>query len=171
MTKERHKTGIAIIASSLLFIIAVLLIIISNIIAQKQRKEFIQIPIQDTCIKIPLTIDTLNASFYNPEEQQTDKSPLITASGYKINNPSQDRIIALSRDLLRQYGGKYAFGDTVFVYGCKQLWGTWVIQDKMGKTRKNIEITKSIDFCINYKPFPFCSKVIVVRFRDGKIQE
>lgn len=50
---------------------------------------------------------------YNAHRNQTDDSPLITASGDSVSEGS----IALSRDLLRVYGrgGSLSWGDTVYV--------------------------------------------------------
>jgi hypothetical protein len=48
--------------------------------------------------------DIVSVTTYSPTIEQTDSTPLITASGYKINpaNPKRQRIIAVSRDLKRK---------------------------------------------------------------------
>ena len=75
----------------------------------------------------------VTATIYHAVEGQTDSTPDITASGYKINikDPLSDRIIAVSRDLEKIYGFK--MGDMVRVEGTGVLDGTWFIRDSMNK--------------------------------------
>ena len=82
------------------------------------------------------------ATVYNAVPEQTDSSPLITASGAKINAnyPEHHRWIAVSRDLL-QCG--YKFGVCVEVSGAGELDGEWEVQDVMNK-----RYTNSIDFLV-----------------------
>jgi hypothetical protein len=44
--------------------------------------------------------DIVTVTTYTPSVEETDSTPLITASGFKINpiNPKKQRIIAVSRD-------------------------------------------------------------------------
>ena len=85
----------------------------------------------------------VTATIYHAVEAQTDSTPDITASGYKINmkDPLSDRIIAVSRDLENIYGFK--MGDMVRVQGTGVLDGTWFIRDRMNKRWK-----KRIDFLV-----------------------
>lgn len=79
---------------------------------------------------------------YSPSVGETDSTPTITASGYKIDsiNPKKHRIIAISRDLKR----KYRFGAKVRISGAGKYNGTYVVRDVMNKRFKN-----HIDILIN----------------------
>jgi 3D (Asp-Asp-Asp) domain-containing protein len=79
--------------------------------------------------------DIVSVTTYSPTIEQTDSTPLITASGYKINpaNPKRQRITAVSRDLKR----KYKFGKKVRITGIGKLSGTYTIRDVMNKRFKN----------------------------------
>ena len=96
----------------------------------------------------PLTIKPLEHSFqsltldvltvYNPVAGQCDSSPLVTASNQRIN-PTQlqsgaIRWMALSRDLLKRWGGKIHYGDTLNLSaGDPAIDGLWVVHDTMNR--------------------------------------
>jgi 3D (Asp-Asp-Asp) domain-containing protein len=83
------------------------------------------------------------ATTYTPSEKETDSTPLITASGFKINpkNPKKHRIIAVSRDLKK----KYKFGTRVKISGAGKYSGEYVVRDVMNKRYK-----KRIDILIGH---------------------
>ena len=85
----------------------------------------------------------VTATIYHAVEGQTDSTPDITASGYKINmkDPLSDRIIAVSWDLENMYG--FTMGTMVHVQGTDYLDGIWFVRDRMNK-RWN----KRIDFLV-----------------------
>ena len=85
----------------------------------------------------------VTATIYHAVEAQTDSTPDITASGYKINmkDPLSDRIIAVSWDLENMYG--FTMGTMVHVQGTPYLDGIWFVRDRMNK-RWN----KRIDFLV-----------------------
>ncbi len=85
----------------------------------------------------------VTATIYHAVEEQTDSTPNITASGYKINmaDPLSDRIIAVSWDLENVYGFK--MGDMVYVSGTGVLDGIWFVRDRMNK-----RFRKRIDFLV-----------------------
>jgi len=85
----------------------------------------------------------VTATIYHAVEEQTDSTPDITASGYKINmeDPLSDRIIAVSWDLENVYGFK--MGDMVHIKGTPYLDGIWFVRDRMHKRWK-----KRIDFLV-----------------------
>jgi len=89
------------------------------------------------------------ASVYYPVTSQTDSTPYITADGSKINKkkPGKHRWIAVSRNLLRKWGGKIEYGDTLQVKGIsKKMDGHYVVRDTMTKRLKNrIDILVSKD--------------------------
>jgi 3D (Asp-Asp-Asp) domain-containing protein len=86
--------------------------------------------------------DIVTLTTYSVTEAQTDSTPLITASGFKINpnNPKRHRIIAVSRDLKR----KYKFGQKVRIEGAGKYNGIYTIRDLMHHRWKN-----KIDILIN----------------------
>ena len=83
--------------------------------------------------------DIVTVTTYSPTVEQTDSTPLITASGFEINptNPKKQRIIAVSRDLKK----KYKFGKKVRITGIGKLSGTYTIRDVMSKRyKKRVDI-------------------------------
>jgi 3D (Asp-Asp-Asp) domain-containing protein len=79
--------------------------------------------------------DIITVTTYSPTVEQTDSTPLITASGFKINpkNPKKQRIVAVSRDLKR----KYKFGKKIRITGIGKLSGTYTVRDVMNKRYRN----------------------------------
>ena len=93
----------------------------------------------------------VDATYYNPAKNQCDNDPLVTASNDKISlsklRKKQIRWIACSRDLIKRWGGKLHYGDTVYVESKnKNLCGYWVVKDSMNKRYK-----KRIDFLCSGK--------------------
>lgn len=85
-------------------------------------------------------LDTL--TIYNPLRLQCDRDPLITASNERISPEKlisgELRWMALSRDLLKRWGGTFHFGDTLTVVaGDPSIDGNWIIQDTMNKRYRN----------------------------------
>lgn len=83
--------------------------------------------------------DIVTVTTYTPSVEECDSTPLVTASGFKINprNPKRHRIIAVSRDLKK----KYKFGKKVRITGIGKLSGTYTVRDVMNKRyRKRIDI-------------------------------
>jgi 3D (Asp-Asp-Asp) domain-containing protein len=83
--------------------------------------------------------EVVTLTTYSPTVEQTDSTPLITASGFKINegNPKRHRIIAVSRDLKR----KYKFGTKLRIKGAGKYDGTYTVRDVMNKRyKKRIDI-------------------------------
>lgn len=96
------------------------------------------------------SIDTLsskNWSYYQPRKGQTDDSPLYCGSGKYIDTIKLKkkliRWVAVSPDLLKRFGGKYRYGDKIYVKYPTQYKGVWTINDCMNKRYKN-----KIDFLI-----------------------
>jgi len=79
--------------------------------------------------------EVVTITTYTPTIEECDSTPLITASGFKINerNPKRHRIIAVSRDLKR----KYKFGTKLRIKGAGKYDGTYVVRDVMNKRYKN----------------------------------
>jgi hypothetical protein len=86
------------------------------------------------------TLDVLTV--YNPVSRQCDATPLVTASNQRINETrlrsGTIRWMALSRDLLRRWGGHIYFGDTISLRsGDPTIDGLWVVHDTMNKRFRN----------------------------------
>ena len=86
-----------------------------------------------------LTPEIVTLTTYKASEAETDSTPNITASGFKITNPKKHRIIAVSRDLKK----KYKFGQKIRIVGAGKYSGTYKVQDVMNK-----RYTKRIDILI-----------------------
>lgn len=100
----------------------------------------------DTLIEQQNSIQ-VTATMYNPVVNQCDKDPLVTAGMYKINphKASDHKWIAVSRNLLKRWGGPYEFGDKVKVIGAGHKSGIYTIVDTMNKRFKNrIDILETV---------------------------
>jgi 3D (Asp-Asp-Asp) domain-containing protein len=84
-----------------------------------------------------ITPEIVTLTTYKASEAETDSTPNITASGFKITNAKKHRIIAVSRDLKK----KYKFGQKVRITGAGKYNGTYRVHDVMNKRyRKRIDI-------------------------------
>lgn len=91
-------------------------------------------------LRLPIFSRQVAASVYFPEEQQTDSAPLITADGSEIDakHIRKHRWVAVSRNLLKRWGGKLHYGDSLHVSGISaELDGTYIIRDTMNRRIKN----------------------------------
>jgi 3D (Asp-Asp-Asp) domain-containing protein len=89
----------------------------------------------------------VTATVYWAEPRQTDSDPLITADNSRIrpNHSSKNRWIALSRDMLKQNGGKFKYGDLVHVSGISPtLDGVYELHDTM-----NRRLHRTIDLLVH----------------------
>ena len=80
----------------------------------------------------------VTVTMYHPVAEQTDDTPNITADGtvIKVNNASDYRYVAVSRNMLVNYGGFLAYGDYVFVdAGIKS--GVYQVRDTMARRWMN----------------------------------
>ena len=84
-----------------------------------------------------LSVDVVTLTTYTPTKKETDSTPNITASGYKIDtsNPKKHKIIAISRDLSRKHGWK--FKQKLRIRNAGKLNGDYVFEDVMNKRHKN----------------------------------
>lgn len=84
-----------------------------------------------------ITPEIVTLTTYKATESETDSTPNITASGFKITNPKKHRIIAVSRDLKRKWG----WGTKVRIVGAGKYSGTYRVHDVMNKRyKKRIDI-------------------------------
>jgi 3D (Asp-Asp-Asp) domain-containing protein len=86
-----------------------------------------------------ITPEIVTLTTYKANAAETDSTPNITASGFKITNPKKHRIIAVSRDLKK----KYKFGQKIRIVGAGKYDGTYRVHDVMNK-----RYTKRIDILI-----------------------
>ena len=98
--------------------------------------------------EVPAPVEELDYSIletltiYNPTEGQCDSTPLITASNARIDldklRRQEIRWMALSRNMLKKWNGKFHYGDTVILNaGDPDIDGLWVINDNMNKRFKD----------------------------------
>jgi 3D (Asp-Asp-Asp) domain-containing protein len=93
-------------------------------------------------------VETFNvtATMYNAVESQCDSDPLITAAMYKINpkKASEHKWIAMSRDMLKRWGGHFNYGDKVLISGAGHKDGIYIVADTMNKRfKKRIDILET----------------------------
>ena len=90
----------------------------------------------------------VTVTMYHPVSRQTDSTPNILADGTRIrvNKASEYRYIAVSRNLLKRFGGWLDYGDFVFLKGTDHKDGVYQVRDTMNKRFVNrIDILESID--------------------------
>ena len=80
-----------------------------------------------------ITPEIVTLTTYKAMEGETDSTPNITASGFKITNPKKHKIIAVSRDLKRKWG----WGTKVRIVGAGKYDGTYRVHDLMNKRYRN----------------------------------
>jgi hypothetical protein len=83
---------------------------------------------------------TVVATVYHAVEGQTDDEPFVTADNSRIkpNYSSKTRWVALSRDLLKPWGGPFRFGQRVRISGISnKLDGVYTIHDTMNRRHKH----------------------------------
>ena len=83
---------------------------------------------------------TVTATIYEAVPGQTDDEPFITADNSQIkpHYGTKKRWMALSRDLLKPWGGDFKFGDNVRVTGISEkLDGVYTVHDTMNKRHRH----------------------------------
>ena len=76
----------------------------------------------------------VTVTMYHPVAGQTDDTPNITADGsvIKINNASDYRYVAVSRNMLMSHGGFLTYGDYVWLEAGKKS-GVYQVRDTMAQ--------------------------------------
>jgi len=76
----------------------------------------------------------VTVTMYHPVAGQTDNTPNITADGsvIKINNASEYRYVAVSRNMLVSHGGFLTYGDYVYVNAGRKS-GVYQVRDTMAR--------------------------------------
>ena len=95
----------------------------------------------DTGIPVKVTM-------YQPVTYQTDSTPNILADGTRIaiHKASEYKYIAVSRNLLKRWGGFLEYGDWILLRGTDHKDGVYQVRDTMHPRWVNrIDILESID--------------------------
>ena len=85
-------------------------------------------------------------TIYHAVEGQTDSTPHILADGttIDISKAGSYRYCALSRDLLKRWGGPFNYGDTIVLLNAGKFSGKWEVRDTM-----NSRFTRRIDLLVS----------------------
>jgi len=96
----------------------------------------------------------VNVTMYQPVYPQTDNTPNITADGTKIriSKASDYKYVALSRNLLKRWGGPFDYGDFILIKGTKDKDGVYNVRDTMNPKFVNyVDILESV----SVKPYKY----------------
>ena len=88
----------------------------------------------------------VTVTMYQPVRYQTDSTPNILADGTRIRTQeaSDYKFIAVSRNLLKRFGGWLDYGDFVLLMGTHNKDGVYQVRDTMNKRFVNrIDILES----------------------------
>ena len=82
----------------------------------------------------------VDVTMYQPNEIQCDDTPNITADGTKIriSKASNYKFVALSRNLLKRWGGPFDYGDFVLLKGAEGKDGVYQVRDTMNPKWVNV---------------------------------
>ena len=82
----------------------------------------------------------VDVTMYHPNEIQCDDTPNITADGTKIriSKASNYKFVALSRNLLKRWGGPFDYGDFVLLKGAEGKDGVYQVRDTMNPKWVNV---------------------------------
>jgi 3D (Asp-Asp-Asp) domain-containing protein len=101
----------------------------------------------------------VTVTMYQPVARQTDSTPNILADGTRIRTQeaSKYKFIAVSRNLLKRWGGWLDYGDFILLRGTDGKDGVYQVRDTMNPRWVNrIDILESIDV----KPYKYESAKI-----------
>ena len=102
----------------------------------------------------------VTVTMYQPVRYQTDSTPNILADGTRIRtqDASNYKFIAVSRNLLKRWGGSLEFGDVVILIGTDHKDGIYQVRDTMNARFVNrIDILESP----GVKPYKFNKAKII----------
>ena len=129
------------------------------------RKEINKLKYENTQLKekyaeIKLEGLDVTVTMYHPTRGQTDSTPNILADGTKItiHQASEYKYIAVSRNLLKRWGGWLDYGDFLVLTGTDGKDGVYQVKDTMNARFVNrVDILESP----GTKPYKFDSAKIV----------
>jgi 3D (Asp-Asp-Asp) domain-containing protein len=103
---------------------------------------------------------SVTVTMYQPLRYQTDSTPNILADGTRIRTQeaSNYKFIAVSRNLLKRFGGWLDYGDFVLLWDTDGKDGVYQVRDTMNPRFVNrIDILESV----NVKPYKFVDAKII----------
>ena len=82
----------------------------------------------------------VDVTMYQPTYYQTDSDPDVTADGTKIriSKASEYKFVALSRNLLKRWGGPFDYGDFILLKGADKKNGVYQVRDTMNPKWVNV---------------------------------
>ena len=82
----------------------------------------------------------VDVTMYQPVYPQTDRTPNITADGtrIRISRASDYKFVALSRNLLKRWGGPFDYGDFILLKGADKKDGVYQVRDTMNPKWVNV---------------------------------
>lgn len=82
----------------------------------------------------------VDVTMYQPDKTQCDDTPNITADGTKIRikSASNYKYVALSRNLLKRWGGPFDYGDFILIKGTNGKDGVYNVRDTMNPKWVNV---------------------------------
>jgi hypothetical protein len=101
----------------------------------------------------------VDVTMYQPVYPQTDRTPNITADGtrIKISMASEYKFVALSRNLLKRWGGPFDYGDFILLRGTDHKDGVYQVRDTMNPKWVNmVDILEST----HVKPYKYANAQI-----------
>jgi len=98
----------------------------------------------------------VDVTMYRPTKRETDSTPNITADGtrIRISKASDYKFVALSRNLLKRWGGPFDYGDFILIKGTTDSHkdGVYHVRDTMNPKYVNyVDILESK----NVKPYKY----------------
>ncbi len=98
----------------------------------------------------------VDVTMYRPNVRETDSTPNITADGthIRISKASDYKYVALSRNLLKRWGGPFDYGDFILIKGTPNGHkdGVYNVRDTMNPKYVNyVDILESTDV----KPYKY----------------
>ena len=82
----------------------------------------------------------VDVTMYQPNTIQCDDTPDVTADGtrIRIHKASEYKFVALSRNLLKRWGGGFDYGDFIYIKGTKDKDGVYQVRDTMNPKWVNV---------------------------------
>ena len=82
----------------------------------------------------------VDVTMYRPNVRETDSTPNITADGtrIRISKASEYKFVALSRNLLKRWGGPFDYGDFILLKGAEDKDGVYQVRDTMNSKWVNV---------------------------------
>ena len=107
----------------------------------------------------------VDVTMYQPNEIQCDDTPNITADGtrIRISKASQYKFVALSRNLLKRWGGPFDYGDFILLKGADNKDGVYQVRDTM-----NPKWTNRVDILTTNSRFKY-NNIIMYKYVDELI--